>query len=118
MVRVVRFAVLTIVGITMAAPPAGAQTDTSDTTTTTTTPPDSETTTTTSPDPGVDGDAPPESVPDVSITVPPRESTPGGVAPWPGESFRSTCAVPVRRRWLGRRPMPTPSPTACNSSKT
>ena len=78
----VRWVVALIVACTMlAAGPAGAQTDPTSTTETTTT----ETTTTTTPaDPGVGGDAPPESVPDVSVTVPPRQSTDGAIVAPPG----------------------------------
>ena len=52
-----------------------AQTSTTGTTTTTT-PPTTSTTT-----PATGGDAPPESVPDVPITVPPRDAPPGVSAP-------------------------------------
>src|SRR5690349_14078877 len=51
-----------------------ATTSTSEPATTTTAP---DTTTTTAVDPGVNGDAPPESVPDVSVTIPPREPPTG-----------------------------------------
>ena len=77
--RVRRFIALVVAGIAMAATPAMAQTSTTDTTTTTT--PASDTTTTTTP--ATDGDAPPESVPDVPVTVPPRDPV-EGVAPLPG----------------------------------
>jgi murein DD-endopeptidase MepM/ murein hydrolase activator NlpD len=79
--RVRRFIAVAVVGIVMAAAPATAQTPPTSSTTTTTTPSPGATTTTTSPATG--GDAPPESVPDVSITVPPREAT-DEVAPPPG----------------------------------
>ena len=79
--RVRRFIALAVAGTAMAAAPAMAQTPPSNSTTTTTTPPAGDTTTTTSPATG--GDAPPESVPDVPITVPPREST-DAVPPPPG----------------------------------
>lgn len=85
-----RVLVIAVVGVVLTAAPARAQestTETTDTTSTTTPapPPPDDTTTTTTPDPGTGGDAPPESVPDVPLTVPPRD--PGsstGVAPLPG----------------------------------
>ncbi|MEY2422556.1 MAG: peptidoglycan LD-endopeptidase LytH [Acidimicrobiaceae bacterium] len=80
--RVRRVLALAVVGITMSTAPAIAQTSTDDTTTTTTAPPTTETTTTTT-SPATGGDAPPESVPDSPITVPPREAPPG-VSPQPG----------------------------------
>lgn len=73
--RVREVVALVTATVLIAAAPALAQTDP----TTTTTAPSSETTTTT--DPGVGGDAPPESVPDVPVTVPPRESTDGIIVP-------------------------------------
>jgi murein DD-endopeptidase MepM/ murein hydrolase activator NlpD len=80
--RVRRFIALVAAVTALAASPAGAQTSTTDTTTTTSPPPTTtDATTTTSPATG--GDAPPGSVPDVSVTVPPREP-PEGVAPEPG----------------------------------
>lgn len=78
-----RLGVIAAACVALTAAPALAQdstTDTTDTTTSTTTPPLDETTTTTTPDPGVVGDAPPESVPDVALTVPPREPTDGAAA--------------------------------------
>ncbi|MEY2449247.1 MAG: peptidoglycan LD-endopeptidase LytH [Acidimicrobiaceae bacterium] len=89
-VRWVVALVVTLVGVwtATAMSPAMAQTPPTDsTTTTTTTTTAGETTSTTTPDPSVGGDAPPESVPDVPITVPPREST-DGIAPLPGRVVR------------------------------
>jgi murein DD-endopeptidase MepM/ murein hydrolase activator NlpD len=65
--RVRQFVVLIVAFTVMTGAPAMAQTD--------------PTTTTTTPDPGVGGDAPPESVPDVPVTVPPRPATDGVAAP-------------------------------------
>jgi murein DD-endopeptidase MepM/ murein hydrolase activator NlpD len=70
----VRRVVLLVVAVTvMTGGPAMAQTD-----------PSSTSSTTTTTDPAAGGDAPPESVPDVSVTVPPREQTDGVVAAPPG----------------------------------
>jgi murein DD-endopeptidase MepM/ murein hydrolase activator NlpD len=80
--RVRRFIALAVVGTAMAAAPAMAQTSSDDTATSTEPPPTTETTTTTT-SPATGGDAPPESVPDSPITVPPREAPPG-VSPQPG----------------------------------
>lgn len=90
MTLVRRLCVIAVVGVALTAAPARAQdatTDTTDTTTSTTAPapPAPGETTTTTPDPGTTGDAPPESVPDVPLTVPPRQVVSGtGVAPLPG----------------------------------
>src|SRR5687768_7695753 len=79
--RFCRFVAFAVVGIAALAAPATAQTPGTDTTTTTspTTLPDTTTSTTVI----TGGDAPPASVPDVPITVPPRDP-PEGVAPQPG----------------------------------
>jgi murein DD-endopeptidase MepM/ murein hydrolase activator NlpD len=92
--RLTGFVALVVLMSTLAGAPASpalAQTDDSTTTTTTPTtePPPPDTTPTTLPplpiDPGVSGDAPPESVPVVPDTVPPREapapSGPSSVVP-------------------------------------
>ena len=77
--------VVVIVAMTAlpAARPAAAQTSTTDHTTTSTPPPTTAPGTTTTTSPATGGDAPPASVPDDSITVPPREQ-PEGVAPEAG----------------------------------
>lgn len=75
------FVALALVAGTTFAAPATAQTPTTAPTTTAPTTTTTSTTTTTTPATG--GDAPPASVPDVSITVPPRDP-PDGVAPQPG----------------------------------
>ncbi len=84
-----RLGVIAVVCVALTAAPALAQGSTTDTTgtttstTTTTTVPGDQPTTTTTPDPGVGGDAPPESVPDVPLTIPPRDTS-DSVAPLPG----------------------------------
>ncbi|HEV3227054.1 MAG TPA: M23 family metallopeptidase [Acidimicrobiales bacterium] len=95
--RLVAGALAVVVASALCGAPAVAQSSTTDpraasTTTTTTIEGSSSTTDTTSPtaatDPGVHGDAPPESVPNVSVTIPPREpptgAGAGAVGPLPG----------------------------------
>ena len=93
-------ALLLLLG-TLAAAPARAQEappDPSTTSTTSTTlvpdptavvpgDPSTSTTSTTAPpeDPAANGDAPPESVPDVTVTVPPRPPEPEGTGPYAGQ---------------------------------